>query len=129
MSDIEKTFEQYFMQLDIPYTHQYVGFNVEKKMPNMYEWRVSIGDFTTSYYMGVAHGKRQPTITKVMYSLLNEASMGEYSFEDFCSELGYNEDSRKAHATWQACQEIAERFKLTFSEEQLETMRDLLQDY
>jgi len=32
-------------------------------------------------------------------------------FEDWCAELGYDTDSRKAERTFRACQRIAERLR------------------
>jgi len=39
----------------------------------------------------------------VLDSLVSDASVGGESFEDFCADLGYDTDSRKAHTTWEAC--------------------------
>lgn len=129
MSETEKTFEAYFAQFNIPFSAWHIGYNTNKDMPNMYEWKVSIGDFTTSYFMGAAYKGRKPTLTEVMYALLGDADLGSEDFNSFCDNLGYNNDSRKAYASWQACQETAERINATFTTEQLEKMREILQYY
>lgn len=64
--------------------------------------------FTTSYRMGMGL-VMEPTAEGVLESLLSDASAGTNSFEDFCSEFGYSTDSRKAHATWEACVKTAKR--------------------
>jgi hypothetical protein len=51
-----------------------------------------------------------PSLLEVCYSLTSDAQSGAESFEDFCSNFGYDTDSRKARKTWKACQKIA--FKL-----------------
>jgi hypothetical protein len=51
-----------------------------------------------------------PTLLEVCYSLALDASMADESFEDWCGNLGYDTDSRKAKKTYKACQKIA--FKL-----------------
>lgn len=48
-----------------------------------------------------------PTLKQYLYCLQSDANVGEYLlFEDFASEFGYDEDSRKAEAVWRACQKI-----------------------
>jgi hypothetical protein len=46
-----------------------------------------------------------PTIDDVMSCLLSDGRCAEGTFEDFCGELGYDSDSRKALAVYLACQE------------------------
>jgi hypothetical protein len=47
-----------------------------------------------------------PKIADVLYCLLSDSQSGSQSFEDFCSDFGYDTDSRKAHATWETCKNI-----------------------
>lgn len=47
-----------------------------------------------------------PTLLDVCYSLAMDAQSGQESFSDFCSNLGYDEDSRKAEVTWRTCADI-----------------------
>ena len=42
----------------------------------------------------------------VMGCLVSDAQAGSGTFHDFCADLGYDEDSRSAEATWKACQKI-----------------------
>jgi len=44
-------------------------------------------------------------ILNAFYCFVSDAISGSYSFEEFCSEFGYDTDSRKAEKTWKACQE------------------------
>lgn len=60
----------------------------------------------TFYSMGSAH-KTAPRLADVLDSLATDSSMAESSFADWCGECGYDADSRKAFATFEACQEIA----------------------
>lgn len=46
----------------------------------------------------------RPDPVDIMQSLL--ASVTDESFADWCSSLGYEEDSRRAHATWTSCREL-----------------------
>lgn len=69
------------------------------------------------YWMGTAHRDkntrrpRPPRVEQVLDSLLSDASLIEDSFEDFCSNLGYNTDSRKDYSTYLAIQANTERLK------------------
>jgi hypothetical protein len=49
---------------------------------------------------------RAPTLKDVLGSLASDCQLGDQLFEDFCGDLGYDVDSRKAHATWEACQQM-----------------------
>lgn len=47
----------------------------------------------------------------VLYSLLSDSQAGSESFEEFCSNFGYENDSRKAYKTWEACVKNSNDFK------------------
>jgi len=57
---------------------------------------------TTPFKQGMAHVKN-PTAADVLESLLMNACYSGQSFEDWCGELDYNPDSRKALATYEQC--------------------------
>jgi len=44
-----------------------------------------------------------PDVAGVLSSLLLDASCGQESFEDFCSNMGLNTDSRSALKTYKVC--------------------------
>ncbi len=82
-------------------------------------WNVTIErdgkTFTTSYRTGLGHRKAprhdnslmarpvKPELSDVVHCLLSDAQSGQMSFDEFCGEFGYDSDSRKALATWEAC--------------------------
>jgi hypothetical protein len=70
-----------------------------------------------------------PKAAGVLYSLLSDMSCGADTFEDFCANLGYDEDSRKAHDIYLACQKSGTQLRKVFTREQLEQLQELLQDY
>lgn len=70
-----------------------------------------------------------PTAASVLYSLLSDMNCGSYTFADFCGDLGYDEDSRKAHDIYLACQQNGAKLRKVFTGEQLEKLQELLQDY
>lgn len=65
---------------------------------------------TTSFFMGPAN-EEEPTAASVLHCLIGDVSAGELSFEEFCSDLGYEEDSRKAERIWKACAAMAPKVK------------------
>ena len=71
----------------------------------------------TYYSMGPGHADKHgnfkaPAASAVLDCLAVDASTVEYcrSFEDWCAELGYDSDSRRAEATYRAC--VAAALKL-----------------
>lgn len=68
---------------------------------------------STDYWMGSALTD-DPEAHEVMACLVGDAQLGRESFHDFCADLGYDEDSRKAEATWKACQKIDNQLQRLF---------------
>lgn len=46
-----------------------------------------------------------PTVKEILYALATDASLAEGTFKDFCDNLGYDSDSRKALDIYLRCQE------------------------
>ena len=66
-------------------------------------------------------------IDDVLYSLILDAQSGTESFEDFCDNFGYNEDSIKHNEIYKSCQKNGKKVK-TFIKD-LEKASELFQDY
>ena len=66
--------------------------------------------FTTFFSQGSAF-KNSPSCADVLNCLVNDATLGEMTFKDFCSEFGYDEDSRNAEKTWQICVKVAPKVR------------------
>lgn len=64
---------------------------------------------TVPFYTGSLAG--EPDAEGVIDCLLSDSQDGEQSFEDFCSELGYDPDSRKAEGVWKACQAMTPKVR------------------
>lgn len=54
---------------------------------------------------------KAPTENDVYHCLFLDADCGSMSFNDFCSDFGYNNDSLKALDTYRACMENADKLK------------------
>ena len=83
--------------------------------------------YVFNYWMGSANTKA-PTKKDILYSFLMDDVMG-LTFNDFCNEFGYDNDSIKALKTYQACEEQTKNFYRLFDEEEREILRELLEDY
>lgn len=69
-----------------------------------------------------------PSAASVLYCLLLDAQCGSETFEDFCSNCGYDTDSRKALETYLACQETNTKLRF-FSGELRSQFEEILEDY
>ncbi len=63
---------------------------------------------TVDFFQGPAH-HAEPSAADVLACLCSDARAGDQSFESFCSEFGYEQDSRKAEATHKACARMAKK--------------------
>lgn len=70
-----------------------------------------------------------PTAASVLHSTSLDAQCASDTFEDFCSNLGYDEDSRKALEIYLACQEGGKKLRKIFTSAEIEQIQEILQDY
>ena len=118
----------------------------EKDKHNRYDWNITIinkktgNDFNVKFHTGEAHVKEltfpkkgsQPTkpgIKDVLSALLLDSDCGDQTFNNFCDDLGYSIDSRKAFEIYLECQKNGSKLKKCFSIKDIEAMRSELQDY
>jgi hypothetical protein len=87
---------------------------------NANSWSVTLRyrgrQFTADFFQGPAITS-EPTVAGVLSCLLRDAQAGDNTFEDFCGEMGYDEDSRKAERIWKSCQKIAENLQRLLGDE------------
>lgn len=67
---------------------------------------------------------REPTAYNVLACLSSDAYCPD-SFEEFCSEYGYDEDSAKARQTWKRCTAFADRINAFFDGSELEELAEI----
>lgn len=68
--------------------------------------------------------KRYGTIKPKAYDVLAGLdSWHNDTFEDWCFNYGYDEDSREAYRTYQNCQELAEKLSKVFTTKELEALQ------
>ena len=100
-----------------------------KKNTNKYQVKISyFGEsYVTDYYMGSAL-TRKPSKKDVLYSMLLDDVSG-IDFDAFCGEFGYNNDSIKALEAYKACQRETKAFYNMFDGDEIDMLRELLEDY
>ena len=93
------------------------GFSAPRLKNNVFAVTVTNGGMaeTFDYHISIhdtEKGKKALTDEdhiSAFYCFLGDAISGSQSFEEFCDELGYDEDSRKAEKIWKACQEATQK--------------------
>lgn len=70
-----------------------------------------------------------PHVADLLHSLILDSSAVSQSFESWCQEYGYDSDSRKAEATYRACQQNADKLAHIFNANDISALQTALQDY
>lgn len=52
-----------------------------------------------------------PSLDDVLHNLVSDADAAEQTFSEWCSNFEYDTDSRKALATYEACQQCADKLR------------------
>lgn len=137
---------------------EFQGYRDDKEWKH-YAWRVTIGAESFEYCTGIGHatpfftkGKMAmnkkptdkqcvrcenssawvhiPSADTVLDCLFSDAECGSYSFNEFCSNLGYSSDSLNALNTYRDCMTTAERLRKALGAEyqaelnRIQTMRN-----
>ena len=153
MTATDQSVAEYLTAANIDYTAALMGKTTREGWA-CDEWRVTFqrvnsdnrrptGDspLETRFYTGIGHRKPNqraydktprpvtPTAASVLYSLLADASADGESFSDWCTNYGYDTDSRKALAMYLECQETAAKLARLFNREQRAELYTMLEDY
>ena len=97
---------------------------------NMDHWRCVLkanGKTHTFYYSqgyGIRH--KEPVLANVLESLASEYDPGDMAFEDFCSEYGYDEESRKAEKVYRAFRKRTQALDRLFGGEGMKDLRGVI---
>lgn len=98
------------------------------------EWRVSFTNRMRTenfdFFTGIGcRGIEDPCAAGVIYSLILDSSAESEPFTDWCSNYGYDTDSRKALSIYLTCQESAAKLRRVFTHDQISALESALQDY
>ncbi len=70
----------------------------------------------------------RPKNSDVMYSILSDIQAANQSFNDWCSDYGFDNDSMKAFKTYQTCCEYAVFVRKAFTAEQIQQMQKAFEE-
>jgi len=75
--------------------------------------------------------KVTPKLPDVLHSLLLDgaAHFDSQTFEDWCADYGYSDDSIKARDTFETCERIGKALARAFTRAELNDLREVFQDY
>jgi hypothetical protein len=85
------------------------------------------GRYRGFYSMGPALTE-WPERVDILQSLFLDASGTEYGFEDWCADLGYDDDSRKAEAVYNACVATRGALEQMFGDDEYTGLETLFQE-
>ena len=71
---------------------------------------------------------REPDKKDILYSMLLDDVSG-LDFDEFCAEFGYDNDSIKALKIYEACQRETKALHNMFDSDEIDMLRELLEDY
>lgn len=112
---------------NIKLTHTYMGYNVDKNMANMNNYKCKLTynkkSMTFQYSIGKALTENDITIENCLYSLLLDASSNQFTFTEFSDNFGYDSDSIKAHNIYKACIKTANQLNRLFNADELNQLR------
>ena len=76
------------------------------------------GKTSFDFWESIAKGRTETRedVLSALSCFLSDAMAGGMSFAEFCSEFGYDEDSRKAYRTWIACRKANEKAERVISD-------------
>jgi hypothetical protein len=104
-----------------------------------YKWNIELSGKNSEsvhvdYYTGIGlvdeFGKpKTPNIEDVIFSLISDLDAGNNTFEDFCFNYGYDEDSIKALDIYRECQKSGKKIFQLLSREQIADVRIKLENY
>lgn len=104
--------------------------NMDDQDRAMDHWRVTLrrngadrrSRMTIIFSMGLGHHGKMPTAADVLDCLSSDSSCVRDDFEEFCANLGYDSDSRKAERIYKACQRAAAKLEKFLGSEAFEQL-------
>lgn len=93
---------------------------------NMDHWRVRLrcgrSSMTLVFSQGYGHHGNAPMLRDVLDCLASDASVEDRTFDDWCDDLGFDVDSRKAERTYQATVKQTAKLRRLLGDSAFETL-------
>ena len=133
MSTVHEVVGNYLTTLGVDYEYSRGAVSSPKWSDKMNDWRVTVKRdnkrFDIDYFTG--NLTDDPNLPDVIHSLISdrETISARQSFNVWCYELNYNDDSITDLNTYNAIIENTERLEVMFTSEELSVLSRLLEDY
>ena len=133
MSTVQEVVKNYLTTLGVDYAYSRGAVSSPKWAEKSNDWRVTVKRgpkrFDIDYF--TSNLADEPNLPDVIHSLISdkETISGRQSFEDWCYELGYNDDSITDLNTYNAIIENTGRLEVMFTPEELSVLSRFLEDY
>lgn len=109
------------------------GTRLEQSFRMIEQNRIKIGknwnDPDVRKVVSIIGQYNRPTAAGFFYCLLSDLDAGEMTFHDYCRDFGGNSDSIKEQQQHQACQANARKFRAVVTTEEIEKLREALENY
>jgi hypothetical protein len=119
---VEVVAEEFNIKLKVVSSrYGFMKWDAENKR-HIFKLRLSRGrkSYTFEFGQSIANGSQEPTLYDVL-TCLQKYDVG--SFEDFCGEFGFDEDSRTAEKTYKAVVKEFEAMERLFNSDELEVLQ------
>jgi hypothetical protein len=104
---IMKTMNEFVTENRIRISSEWTDSNpnmIDSRNMNHYKVTLRRGRKQMSLYFSMGYGLRgEPDAASVIDCLVSDSYAADVDFEDWCSEFGYDVDSRKAEYTYKIC--------------------------
>ena len=85
---------------------------------------VRIETVTFPFWNSIASGSEAPSAYDVLACISGDVNCPD-TFKDFCSDYGYDEDSRKAEQTFKRCRALAVKLQGFFTEQEQTDLQEI----
>ena len=99
-------------QVEVKHEGRLIGYANKYKCKISYQKRSGVFEYTDSV-VNTTEG-REPEIKDVLYCLVMDYTSASETFQDFCDEFGYDNDSIKSLNIFKACQKNSQKMKRIF---------------
>jgi hypothetical protein len=98
------------------------GGNLSVVRENIYWDKYAGGKPYRSMFRPSDKAKKTPQVYDLL-TIIQKTDPG--TFEEFCSDFGYDSDSRRAERTWQTIREEYQKVSRFFTKEEMETLQEI----
>ena len=99
-------------QIEVKHEDRLIGYANKYKVRISYQKRSGVFEYTDS--VANTNEGKEPEIKDVLYCLVMDYTSASETFQDFCDEFGYDNDSIKSLNIFKACQKNSEKMKRIF---------------